>query len=135
MPQDSRTLLIDVIRRVRNRWRLRLALRGAVIVLARTVAALLLSASSLASLRFTPAAILASRLLAVSVFVLLVAVWLIRPLMRRVTDTQVALYLEECDPTLETALLSAIETSMTDTGAHSPRLVERLVEEAIQKCR
>src|ERR1700736_2580412 len=131
---DHRAELIDVIRRVRNRWRLRLALRGAVIVLAGTVAALLLSASSLESLRFTPAAILAFRILAVSVFVLLVSVWLIRPLRRRVTDTQVALYLEECDPTLETALLSAIETSGSATGAHSPRLVERLRGKENQKC-
>jgi hypothetical protein len=132
---DHRAELIDVIRRVRTRWRLRLALRGAVIVLAGTLGALLLSASSLESLRFTPAAIMAFRVLAVSVFALLVAVWLIRPLMRRVSDTQVALYLEECDPSLETALLSAIEASTSDAGAHSPRLVERLVEEAIQKCR
>ncbi len=55
---DHRAELIDVIRRVRNRWRLRLALRGAVIVCAGTIVALLLSASSLESLRFTPAAII-----------------------------------------------------------------------------
>ena len=36
--------LIEVIHRVRNRWRARLALRGAVIVLAGTLTALLLSA-------------------------------------------------------------------------------------------
>ena len=35
---------------------------------------------------------------------LLVAFWLVRPLMRQVSDNQVALYLEECDPTLEAAL-------------------------------
>ncbi|MBI4485204.1 MAG: DUF4175 family protein, partial [Acidobacteria bacterium] len=132
---DHRAELIDVIRRVRNRWRLRLALRGAVIVVAGTVAALLLSASSLESLRFTPAAIIGFRILALSVFALLVALWLVRPLMRQVSDTQVALYLEERDPTLETALLSAIEASASETPAHSPRLVERLVEEAIEKCR
>ena len=34
---DHRQELIDVIRRVRNRWRLRLALRGAVVVVAGTV--------------------------------------------------------------------------------------------------
>ena len=34
---DRRTELVDVIRRVRNRWRLRLALRGAVIVVAGTL--------------------------------------------------------------------------------------------------
>ena len=63
---DQRAELIDVIRRVRNQWRLRLALRGAAIVLAGTIAALLLSASSLETLRFTPTAIIAFRVLAIS---------------------------------------------------------------------
>src|SRR6187431_1961384 len=124
---DQRAELIDVIRRVRNQWRLRLALRGAAIVLAGTIAALLLSASSLETLRFTPTAIITFRALAISVFALLVYGWLVRPLMRQVSDTQVALYLEEHDPSLQTALLSAIEASGAENVAHSPRLVERLV--------
>ena len=37
---DTRTELVDVIRQVRNRWRLRLALRGAVVVVAGSVLAL-----------------------------------------------------------------------------------------------
>lgn len=44
---DRRQELIDVIHRVRNRWRMRLALHGVVIVVAGTLLALLLSASSL----------------------------------------------------------------------------------------
>ena len=103
--------LIQVIHRVRNRWRLRLALRGAVIVLAGTVAALLLSASGLEALRFSSRAIIAFRLGAAGVFAALVAYWLVLPLRRRVTETQVALYLEERDPSLEAAILSAVEAS------------------------
>ena len=53
---DRRAELVDVIRRVRNRWRLKLALRGTVIVVAGTLLALLLSASSLEALRFSPTA-------------------------------------------------------------------------------
>ena len=53
-----------------------------------------------------------------------------------VTDTQVALYLEEHNPTLEAAILSAVETSTAgEDAAHSPRLVEKLVEQAIAQCR
>src|SRR5215211_8236572 len=133
---DPRTELVDVIRQVRNRWRLRLALRGAVVVVAGTVLALLLSASGLESLRFSAPAIITFRIIIVAVFVGLLLYGLVWPLRRRVTDAQVAMYLEECDPTLESAIISAIEAT-ADGGSrdHSPQLVERLVEQAIERCR
>src|SRR5262245_61441373 len=133
---DPRTQLVDVIRNVRNRWRLRLALRGAVVVVAGTILALLLSASGLESLRFSAAAIIAFRVLTVAVFVGLLFYGLVWPLRRRVTDAQVAMYLEECDPTLEAAIISAVEaTANGGSPDHSPRLVEKLVERAIEQCR
>src|SRR5262245_5684057 len=133
---DPRTQLVDVIRNVRNRWRLRLALRGAVVVAAGTILALLLSASGLESFRFSAGAIIAFRVLSVAVFVGLLFYGLVWPLRRRVTDAQVAMYLEECDPTLEAAIISAVEAT-ADGGSpdHSPRLVEKLVEQAIEQCR
>src|SRR5207247_6227680 len=130
---DRRSELVDVIRRVRNRWRLKLALRGSVIVAAGTLLALVLSASSLEAMRFSPTAIILFRILALLVFAAPVSVGLVLPLRRRVTDTQVALYLEEKDTTLEAAILSAVETSNGD-GSASPALVERLVEQAIERC-
>jgi Domain of unknown function (DUF4175) len=133
---DHRTELVDVIRRVRNRWRIRLALRGAVIVLAGTVLALLLSASGLESFRFSAPAIIAFRVLSVAVFVGLLFYGFVWPLRRRVTDAQVAMYLEECDPTLEAAIISAVEaTADGGSPSHSPRLVEKLVERAMDQCR
>src|SRR4051812_19274724 len=133
---DPRTELVDVIRRVRNRWRARLALRGAVVVLAGTVLALLLSASGLESFRFSAPAIISFRIVTVAVFVGLLFYGLVWPLRRRVTDAQVAMYLEECDPTLEAAIISAVEaTAGGGSQAHSPRLVDKLVEQAITQCR
>jgi len=135
---DRRQELVDVIGRVRNRWRLKLALRGAVIVVAGTLAALLLSASGLEALRFSPSAIIGFRVAAAIIFAGLVYIGLVRPLQRRVTDGQVALYLEEKDKSLEAAILSAVETSALADGSHtgpSPRLVERLVEQAVEQCR
>jgi hypothetical protein len=133
---DPRTELVDVIRRVRNRWRGRLALRGAVVVMAGTVLALLLSASGLESFRFSAPAIITFRIVTVAVFVGLLCYGLVWPLRRRVTDAQVAMYLEECDPTLEAAIISAVEaTSGGGSEAHSPRLVDKLVEQAIAQCR
>jgi hypothetical protein len=133
---DPRTELVDVIRRVRNRWRARLALRGAVVVVAGTVLALLLSASGLESFRFSAPAIITFRIVTVTVFVGLLFYGLVWPLRRRVTDAQVAMYLEECDPTLEAAIISAVEaTAGGGQASHSPRLVEKLVEQAIEQCR
>ena len=135
---DRREERVAVIHRVRNRWRLKLALRGAVIVVAGTLLALLLSASSLEALRFSPTAIIAFRLIAFLVFAALVVVGFVRPLRRRVSDGQVALYLEEKDPTLEAAILSAIESVPAVDGSDhgpSPMLVDRLVDQAIDKCR
>ena len=134
---DRRPELMQVIHKVRDRWRLRLALRGAVIVVAGTLLALFLSASSLEALRFSPSAIISFRIIALAVFAALGYIGLVRPLMRRVDDTQVAMYLEEKDPSLQAAILSAVETSGLDTSTSnaSPRLVERLVEQAIERCR
>jgi biotin carboxyl carrier protein len=133
---DPRTQLVDVIRSVRNQWRLRLATRGAVVVVAGTIFALLLSASGLESFRFSAPAIIAFRILSVAAFVALLLYGFVWPLRRRVSDGQVALYLEECDPTLEAAIISAVEAT-ADGGSpdHSPRLVEKLVEQAIAQCR
>jgi membrane protein implicated in regulation of membrane protease activity len=116
---DRRAELLEVIRSVRNRWRQRLIVRGAVLVVGGTLVALFLSASSLQALRFSPGAIIAFRLIAFAIFGSLVYQFLVRPIRRRVTDTQVAMYLEEKDPTLEAAILSAIEAT---SGSSRPSI-------------
>ena len=134
-PTQHSAELVEVIRRIRNRWRLRLAARGAVIVFVGTVLALLVSARGLETLRFSAPSIVGFRLLALAVFGALVY-YGIKPLRRMVTDTQVALYLEEHNPSLEAAILSAVETSSSGADAsHSPRLAEKLVEQAIEQSR
>ena len=48
------------------------------------------------------------------------------------------MYLEENDPTLEAAILSAVEATSRrrrSEHGHSPHLVEKLVEQAIEQCR
>ena len=55
-PADSD--LIGIIRQVRRRWRMKLALRGAALVAALTVAVFLAAAFGLESSRFAPGAIL-----------------------------------------------------------------------------
>src|SRR5205814_7993217 len=69
------------------------------------------------------------------VFALLAYLMLARPLLRRVSDQQVAMYLEEHEPSLEAAIISAIEAERTGLSRESPALVRRLIESAIERCR
>ncbi|HUF30079.1 MAG TPA: hypothetical protein VMM77_05380, partial [Gemmatimonadaceae bacterium] len=101
--------LQSVIRSARLRWRLRVVLHGAAVVIAVALAILLLGAVGVEQLRYDPIAVIAARVLVVLAFIIAAAWLLARPLMRRLPDDQVALYLEEHEPSLEMALLSAVE--------------------------
>ena len=82
---------------------------------------LLLSAYALETLKFSPGSIIAFRVAMVMILGALAGYFFVLPQWRRVTDEQVALYLEECEPTLETAILSALEAEK-----QSPRTRPRL---------
>ena len=94
---------------------------------------LLLSAYALETLKFSPGSIIAFRVAMVMIFGALAGYFFVLPQWRRVTDEQVALYLEECEPSLETAILSALEAEK-GSSSHSPALARRLVEHAIERC-
>src|SRR3982751_390378 len=133
MAYSSPRTLLDIIQQARSRWRMKLALRGVVRVAAIAFVLLLVAAYGLNWARFTAPSILVAR---VAVLVTLVAAvgWFMRkPLRRKVTDEQVALYLEEHEPSLQATLLSAVEASQ-DGRAQSAALVQRVVEQAIEKC-
>jgi len=103
-----RAELVDVIRQVRTRWRLKLALRGAVIVVGGTLLALLVSASGLEALKFSAPAIISFRIAIALVVVALLLRSVVEPLLRRGGDTQVALSLEEHVKSLETEIRGAV---------------------------
>lgn len=133
---DSSSELLDVIRQVRRRWRIKLALRGALGVVGLGLVVLLLAAYGLESWRFTTGSIIAFRIIFGVAVAGLVAYLLVRPLMRRATDEQVALYLEEHEPSLQAAIISAVEAGRGQGGpAYSASLVGRLVQSAVEKCR
>jgi len=133
---EDNSELIGVIREVRRRWRMKLALRGALGVFGLGLIVFLLSAYGLESWRFTPAAIVTFRIVLGVALLGLIAYMLVRPLLRQATDEQVALYLEEHEPSLQAAIISAVEAGR-DLGdsVFSATLVRRLVESAIQKAR
>ncbi|MGE0862695.1 MAG: DUF4175 family protein, partial [Vicinamibacterales bacterium] len=129
---NPRAQLLEVVRQVRRRWRLKLALRGAVGFLAVGVAAIVMMAYALEALKFTPSAIFWFRIATGLVLVAAGAWFFARPLSRKVTDDQVVLYLEEHEPTLDSTILSAMEASERP-GDWSPELIRRLIENAIER--
>jgi hypothetical protein len=130
-----RDQLLATVRRVRLRWRLRLVFTGLAVVLG---AALLVAAGSalvIDRLRFDPGAVAALRLAAWIAVGALAIRFLAWPLSRRVSDLQVALYLEEHEPSLGGIVLSAVECSDRERDEHASRaLVERIVERAVERC-
>src|SRR5262245_53641816 len=134
-PHVHHSELTGIIHQIRKRWRMKLALRGAAFVLAGCALALLFSAYGLERLKFSPGSIIAFRVGMVMITGALCGYFFVLPQWRRVTDEQVALYLEESEPSLESAILSAIEAEkQPETDSASPALARRLVEQAIERC-
>src|SRR5262247_332238 len=126
--------LLGIIRYVRARWRARLAVKGSVRLIAVNVAVFFALAYLMQWSRFTPASILFSRLVLAASIVVSIYFFIVKPLRRRVTDDQVALYLEEKEPSLQTMLISAVESSREGRHWESSALVEKLVAQAVEKC-
>ena len=135
---DSNEIL-RAIRQVRNRWRLRVALRGVAVLIAAALGTLLVSSYGLEIFRFSPGAIVGFRVL--TYLTLLGSGWwlFVRPISQHVSDERVALYLEEHEPALQATVLSAVEESKRGqrdrTASHSPELVRQLIDSAVTKIR
>ena len=123
--------VLNVIRTVRRRWRLRLLLRGGAIVGACALATLLAASWVLERAAFSPAALLAVRLVAYGTVVAVALRYLVRPLARRVSDQRAALYLEEHDPQIQELLVTAVAL---ERNAPLEPLARRTVERALEAC-
>ena len=120
--------ILDVVKSVRWRWRARVILRGMVWVVGLTGTIVFLSALGLERMRFSAEAVVSLRLLTWSTLAVSAYLFLVRPLLRKVTDTQVALYLEEHEPSLEHAVMSVLEEG---SNTASPELTRRVAEIAL----
>ena len=130
---NARAQLLEVVRQVRRRWRIKLALRGAVGFLLAGLIAILAIAYTLEALKFTPDAIFWFRIVTALVFVAAGAWFFARPLSRKVTDEQVALYLEEHEPIARFRRSCSAMEATERPGDWSPELIRRLVENAIER--
>ncbi|MYJ68078.1 MAG: DUF4175 domain-containing protein, partial [Gemmatimonadetes bacterium] len=130
----AREDLLRIVSRVRRRWRLKLLLRGLALTLAGALLTFLISASTLEALRFQPEAILALRVvlwLVIGFFMVRSVFW---PLIRRVSDERVALYLEENEPSLKSQVMTAVE-SARDGKLEDSQLLREVVRQAARQCR
>jgi hypothetical protein len=127
----------SVIRDVRMRWRLKLALRGLTWVVGAAAVSLLIASLGMERLGFTPQSILVARVVAYVAILGAAALFLLRPLVRRVPDQRVALYLEEHEPTLDAAVVSAVEQSHVGTirAPQSEALAKGVVASALSRLR
>ena len=121
-----------MVRRIRQRWRTRIAIRGAAIILGAGLVAFLVSVYGLEFFRFSASSVVAFRAVLWVVMAGLTVRYLVWPLTRRVSDEQAALYLEENEPSLEAAVLGALETGVAGSF-NSEALEERLVESALHR--
>src|SRR4029077_14035843 len=104
LPSDS-ARLTGVVHGVRDRWRLKRALRGASIVLAAAFVLLAGSAFVLDKLHYGHTALVIARVIVLFIVAALAIVFVVAPLLpaRRPSDRRVALYLEEHAPWLYAA--------------------------------
>ena len=125
----------SVIRDVRRRWRLKLALRGLTWVVGAAAITLFVASLGMERLGFTPQSIVIARVIAYVAILGAAAIFLLRPLVRRVPDPRVALYLEEHEPTLDAALVSAVEHGDAGTGRtpQSEPLAKAVVASAVSR--
>jgi hypothetical protein len=141
--------ILPIIQEIRSRWRLRILLTGGAVVLAVGLATFVFFAWGLELLRFSPSAVILARLLCWGLLIGLTYHFLVRPFRRRVTDEQVALYLEEHEPSLQARVLGAVaaEQHAEDVKRRiaaqgggisndvSPSFLRRTVEQAVEQVR
>ncbi len=116
--QVLKPVLLSLIRGVRTRWRWKVVLRSLTVLLGAGVGTIVVAAYGLEQFRFSPPAIITARIVTYLVLAGLGWFFFVRPLARRVTDQQVALYLEEHEPSLQELLLSAVDAG---SAARTPR--------------
>ncbi|MBL8191710.1 MAG: hypothetical protein JNK38_27070, partial [Acidobacteria bacterium] len=123
--------LFGIINAVRKRRTLLLTLRGAAITLA--VAAVLLLALGYAAYRYrySGGALISLRVAAVIGLIATLFFFLIRPLRRKISDSQIARLIEEKQPGVEERFVSAVEfADETQQQLSSSAILGRLMDDA-----
>lgn len=123
----------SLVHEVRRRWRRRAILQGLAVCVF-----VLLTGALLLLLLYTelnvPAAYVTAGAVALAVIFLgFLGYYVLRPAFYRITDRQVALFIEERLPELEDRLNSAIEIDDRLLSREHSLLIDRLIEDAVQR--
>ncbi len=127
--------LDDSLRRVRARRRWRVALHGASTVLATAIALLLAAAALFAWVDHGTTTVWVVRLVAIVAVGLAAWWWLVRPLREHPTDAQIAHFLEDREPSLDAAVLSAVDVRALPASSGTHALDGTLASEATARLR
>ena len=127
------TSLTPLLDSARWRWRLRHLAVGVAITVSAVLLVLALGSLALQAARFTPDAITAARIVLAIVTAVVVGRWIAWPLVRRLPDDRLALYLEERVPQLGGAVLTAVTLRPPADSGHSPMLERGLLADATRR--
>lgn len=122
-----------LVHEVRRRWRRRAILQGLAVSLFVLLAGALLLLLLYTELNVSPVFITAGAVLCVLLFLGLFVYLVLRPAFHRISDRQVALFIEERLPELEDRLNSAIEIDDRVLSREHSLLIDRLIEDAVQR--
>src|SRR5215467_1078451 len=131
--------LLGVVHGVRTRYRTKLALRGAAITIAAGWALIALGGALMDATHYSDGVVLAVRIVAIAAILGMIAWFVVRPLLPKLHDEQVALYLEEHERSLSATVITAVEMQnaerVSSVPLRSPALIDRLTRTALERVR
>lgn len=128
---SSYQMLLSRVRLVRSRWRAQMLAKGIALFLACSAAMLILGVWGADLFGFRPAAVGLTRIVAGAAVVFVAVYFLYLPLRRRITDIQIAQFVEEHFPQLQDRLVTAVEFGQET--AVSSGMLDLLIRDALDK--
>src|SRR5512140_472471 len=125
--------LLWQVRQVRRKWRMQALVRGVSLLLACTVALLILGVWGADLFGFKPAAVWLMRIVTGAASIYVAYTFFGAPLLRRVSDVQVAQYIAERYPQLQDRLVTAVE--LGEQSKIPGGMLDMLVRDALENSR
>ncbi len=128
---NSYEKLLSQIRLVRRRWRTQMLVKGISLFVACGIALLILGVWGAGFFGFKAAAVWLMRMIAAAGIVYAAVHFLLLPMRRRITDVQIAQYVEEHYPQLQDSLVTAVEFGHGASGTSG--ILDLLIRDALAR--